>query len=114
MADLTAQEAHRRVSFYLPEETEPSSPMLGGTTVILLMSLVPIPLTYFLNTQQCMHGPLMILAVGVVVLCLTVIIPYLCLRQMKDCDPVLYGNFYGLNACSNRGLPVGCRTTRSN
>ena len=98
MAALTTHDAHRRVTFYLPEdEAEPSGQMLGGTTVILLMSLVPIPLTFFLNTQQWIHDPLRLLVVGVVVLCLIVFLPYLSLRQMRDCDPVLYGNLKGTN-----------------
>ena len=92
-----SHDAHRRVTFYLPDdETETSGDLLGGTTVILLMSLVAIPLTFFLNTQQWMHNSLIILIVGVLVLALVVFLPYLSLRHRRDCDPVLYGNLIRL------------------
>lgn len=94
MADVTAQEAQRRVTFYLPDEVQSSGPVLGGTSVILLMSLVTIPLTFFLNSQQWMHNSQMILLVGAMVLCLVVLIPYMSLRRMNDCDQVLYGNTF--------------------
>ena len=93
MSGLSEQMLSKRVTFYLSpsEETESSEMMLGGTAVIVLMSLVAIPLTFCLNTQEWIHDSFVILVVGIFVLCLILFIPYLSLRKMKNCDPVLYG-----------------------
>ncbi|XP_045216292.2 transmembrane 6 superfamily member 1-like isoform X2 [Mercenaria mercenaria] len=58
--------------------------------VIFLISLVPLPLCYILNTQQWMQEPVVILVVGVIVLALLVLVPCLMVRRMKNPEFILY------------------------
>ena len=107
MSEFATLSRDRKVKFYLPEETEESSSILGGTAVILLMSLIPIPLTFFLNTQLWMHDPLMILIIGAVVLLVIFLVPYLSLRKLKDTDPILYGLYCLINNFQHTEMKLG-------
>ena len=60
--------------------------------MIFLVSLVPFPLGYVLNTQTWMQDPLIVLAIGIGTLVLIVIMPCLAVRKMEKPDFILYGN----------------------
>ena len=59
--------------------------------IIVLASLVPPPLVYFLNTQKWMEDQAVILAVGMLGLAVILLIPFLFVRRLKNPDPILYG-----------------------
>lgn len=59
--------------------------------VVFLVSLIPLPLCIFLNSQKWMLQPSIILVVGVVTLSLLILGPYLAIRRMKNPDFFLYG-----------------------
>lgn len=63
---------------------------MSALVVIFLISLIPFPLCYILNTQQWMQEPVVILVVGVVVLSLIVLVPFLLVRRMKKPEFILY------------------------
>lgn len=58
--------------------------------VIFLISLVPLPLCYTLNSLPWMQEPVVIFAVGVVVLMMLVMVPCFLVRNMKKPEFILY------------------------
>jgi len=58
--------------------------------VIFLVSLVPLPICYILNNQRWMVEPVTIVIVGVLVLALILLLPYLLVRRQKKPDFILY------------------------
>ena len=63
-----------------------------GPIAVFLVSLVPLPLCTFLNSQRWMLQSHIILVVGMVVLALLVLGPYLAIRRMKNPDFMLAGS----------------------
>jgi len=77
-----------------------------GPIAVFLVSLVPLPLCTFLNSQRWMLQSHIILVVGMVVLALLVLGPYLAIRRMKNPDFMLAGSALNTHILSNDSIAL--------